>query len=133
MADQIDAFTGALQAHLQPLLDDFMNLEVWARICIGDLEGDDEHIREILAEQLPGFDVNWVTVDGSDFTGTWTPKCTLVLCTEIKGEEVRVDVDVTKSTITAVKLSNKELPASLDGVDLVHEFGKWQTYLVLSK
>ena len=132
MTDQIDAFTGALQAHLQPLLDDFMNLEVWARICIGDLEGDDEHIREILAEQLPGFDVNWVTVAGSDFTGTWTPKCTLALCTRIKGEEVCVDVDVTKSTITAVKLSAKELPSSLDGVDLVHEFEKWQTYLALS-
>jgi hypothetical protein len=72
-------------------------------------------------------------VDGSDFTGTWTPKCALVLSTEIKDEVVRVHVDVTKSTITAVKLSDKELPASLDGVDLVHEFRKWQTYLALSK
>jgi hypothetical protein len=133
MTDQIDAFTAALQAHLQPLFDRFMNLEAWARICIGDLEGDDEHIREILAEQLPGFDVNWVTVDGSDFTGTWTPKCTLVLCTEIKGEEVRVDVDVTKSTITAVKLAPTVLPASLNGGDLVHEFEKRQTFHRIAK
>ena len=77
MTDQIDAFTAALHDHLQPLLDDFMTLEVWARICVGDIDGDDEYIRDLLAEQLPGFDVDWVTADGSDFTDTWTPKCCL--------------------------------------------------------
>lgn len=133
MTDQIDDFTAALQAHLQPLFNGFMNLEVWARICISDLDGDDEHIREILADQLPGFDVNWVTADGSDVTGTWTPKCMLGLGTGIKGEEVRVDVAATRSTITNVKLVPTVMPASLANIDLVKEFEKRQLILTLSQ
>jgi hypothetical protein len=133
MTDQIDAFTTVLQAHLQPLFDDFMNLEVWARICIGDLEGDDEHIREILAAQLPGFDVDWVTVDGTDFADTWTPKCCIVLCMELKGHDVRVEVYLTRAIITDITFGKQPMPKELKQIDLVKEFERKHLLLALSQ
>jgi hypothetical protein len=133
MTDKLDAFTAALQAHLQPLIDRFMNLEVWARICIGDLEGDDEQIRETLTDQLPGFDVDWVTVDGTDFADTWTPKCCIVLCMELKGHDVRVEVYFTRSTITHITFGKQLAPKELEQIDLVKEFERKHLLLALTQ
>jgi hypothetical protein len=133
MTGQTDDFVAALQAHLQPLFNGFMNLELWSRICIGDFDCNDEHIRIVIANQLPGFDVDYVNVDGTDFEDTWTPKCMLGLSTKKKGEEVRVDIEMTKSAITTVKLPEEGLPASLNGVDLANEFEKRQLFHTLSQ
>jgi hypothetical protein len=122
MTDQTKAFLNMLQDHLRPLFDKFMNLEVWARICIGDLEGDDEQIRETLTDHLPGFHVDWVTVDCTDFADKWTPKCCVALRMVLKGHDVHFEVYLTRATITNITLGKQHMPKELGQIDLVKEF-----------
>lgn len=133
MTDKAAAFFSVLHNHLQPRFDSFMNLEVWARMCIGDLEGNDEQIRETLTDQLPGFYVASVTIDGTDFADTWTPKCCLVLGMELKGHDVHVEVYLTRATITDIAFGKHPIPKELEQIDLVKEFERKHLLLALSQ
>jgi len=132
MTAQQDAFATVLTEHLQPLFDEFLTLEIWARICVAHMDGDDEVIRDMLAEQLPGFDVDWATAE-DDAADGWTPKCCIKLNSEIKGHDLRIEVHLTKSTITRITFGNDVLPKAISKVDMVKEFERKQLLSAPSK
>jgi hypothetical protein len=132
MTDRDEAFFNVLREHLQPLFSEFMDLQMWARICVSDLEGDDELVHQTLTELLPGFFVSRLSVDGSDFANTWTPRCRIELGMELKGQDLHVEVNLTCSDITDVAFVNQTLPKELGEVDLVKEFQRKHLLLAIT-
>lgn len=132
MTDQIEAFTASLREHLQPKLDQIMNLELWARICVAYIDGTDEDICYDLSHKLQGFDVESVNASDTDFA-TWTPKCSLSMNVEIKDYGVFFVVNLTHSTIISIDFDADFLSEISSNIDLVKEFERKQFMLALSK
>lgn len=132
MTDQIEAFTASLREHLQPKLDQIMNLELWARICVADIDGTDEDICYDLSQKLQGFDVESVNASDTDFA-TWTPKCSLSMNVEIKDCGVSFVVNLTHSAIISIDFDADFLSEISPNIDLVKEFERKQFMLALSK
>lgn len=132
MTDQIEAFTASLREHLQPKLDQIMNLELWARICVADFDGADEEVCYDLSQKLQGFDVESVNASDTDFA-TWTPKCSLSMNVEIKDYGVSFVVNLTNSTIISIDLDPEFFAEVPPNIDLVKEFERKQLMLALSK
>jgi hypothetical protein len=131
---QVTAFEAVLKAYLQPILNNFMDLQVWAHICAGGEWGVDDDVLAPLNRQLDVLKVNHATsYEMSCPEDAWIPTCRISMIFSIKGVEILFDVMLIRSEIVALHFPENEFLEDLRGVDLAYEFEKRLTFAGMSR
>ena len=131
---QITAFEAALTAYLQPIMDNFLDLQVWARISAGGEWGADADVLGPLNVSLDALKANYASSYEMSCPGEpWVPTCRISLILTIKGVEIGFDVILVRSEIVALDFGDADFLQDLQGVDLAREFEKHQTLAALSR
>jgi hypothetical protein len=131
---QITAFDAALKAYLQPILDNFLDLQVWAQISASGEWGADDGVLGPLNRELGVLKANHATsYEMSCPEDAWIPTCSISMILTIKGVEVAFNVILVRSAIIALDFGDEDFLEELQGVDLAREFEKMQTFSAMSR
>jgi hypothetical protein len=131
---QIADFEKVLTTYLQPILNNFMDLQVWAHISAAGEWGADDDVLGPLNRVLDVLKANHATsYEMSCPEDAWTPTCRISMNLTIKGADIEFDVILIRSDIVALDFPEDEFLEDLQGVDLALEFEKLQTFASMSR
>ena len=131
---QITAFEDALKAYLQPILNNFMDLRVWAHISAAGEWGAGDDVLGPLNRALDVLKANHATsYEMSCPEDTWIPTCRISMNLTIKGVEILFDVILIRSEIVALDFPEDDFWEQLEGVDMALEFEKRLSFAGMSR
>ena len=131
---QIADFEKVLTTYLQPVMNQFLDLKIWALISAGGVWGADDDLLGKLNRELDGVRANHATSEEMSCPeDPWVPTCSISMILTIKSVEIEFDVILIRSEIVALEFSEKEFLEDLPDVDLAREFEKIQTHAILSR
>ena len=132
--DHLADFNAALTAYLQPIMNNFMDLQTWAQISAGGEWGVSDDVMDRLNKRLNGLRANHATsYEMSCPEDPWIPTCRISIILIIKGVEIQFDAILIRSEIVALDFPEDDFLEELQGVDLAHEFEKRQTFASMSR
>jgi hypothetical protein len=131
---QSTAFEAVLKAYLEPILNNFMDLQVWAHICAGGEWGADDDVLAPLNRALDVLKANHATAyEMSCPEDAWIPTCRISMIFTIKDVEILFDAILIRSEIVALDFPEDDFLEELQGVDLAYEFEKLLTFASMSR
>jgi hypothetical protein len=132
--DPLAAFNTALTAYLQPIMNNFMDLQTWAQISAGGEWGVCDDVLDRLNKNLDGLRANHATAyEMSCPEDAWIPTCRISMILSIKDVEILFGVTLIRSEIVALDFPEDDFLEDLQGVDLAYEFKKLLTFASLSR
>ena len=133
-AAQVTAFGAALKAYLQPNLNNFKDLQVWAHISAAGEWGADDEVLGPLNRQLDVLKANHATsYEMSCPEDAWIPTCRISMILTVKDVKIQFDAILIRSEIVALDFPEDDFLDDLQGVDLAYEFEKLLTFASLSR
>lgn len=131
---QIADFEKVLTTYLQPVMNQFLDLKIWAHISAAGEWGADDDVLGPLNRALDVLKANHATsYEMSCPEDAWTPTCRISMNLTIKGVDIEFDVILIRSEIVALDFPEDEFLEDLQGVDLALEFEKLQTFASMSR
>lgn len=128
--ENIENLKREIQNTLQPIFDQVLSLNTWAKIWADeeyDLDlGANEELRDALATAAITYDD--VALDAN---AEWTARMKIFCDVELQGETLSVEVAIQNGLIDRIDISPKTLSPALAEVDLASEYAKKATWAAL--
>ena len=129
--ENIENLKQELKSTLQPVFNQNLSLDVWAKLWADeeyDLDlGADEDLSDALEKLGITYDCTQVFQDNTN----WIAKMTISCDVELHGETIRIQLKVNNGAIESVEVNDTDLSSTLFQNDLARSYAKKVTWAAL--
>jgi hypothetical protein len=129
--ENIENLKEELKSTLQPVFNQELSLEMWAKIWADeeyDLDlGADEDLSDALEKLGITYDYTQVFQDNTN----WIAKMTIFCVVELHGEKIHVQLKVKNGAIECVEVNDTDLSSTIFQNDLARSYAKKVTWAAL--